>query len=117
MIAGRRDYVESFFDTSTDYASTRRQRCALNSGARSFRLRAQSAGSALMDERMREGIPMDAWSGRVVRMTRGIWLPLIAVAGALLAACSGEGDGSVGVGSGQDPDPVAPDFPIAYTKG
>ena len=28
-----------------------------------------------------------------------------------------QGDGSVGVGSGQDPDPVAPDFPIAYTKG
>ena len=27
------------------------------------------------------------------------------------------GDGSVGVGSGQDPDPVAVDFPIAYTKG
>jgi hypothetical protein len=34
-----------------------------------------------------------------------------------LAACSGGGDGSVGVGSGQDPDPVALDFPIAYTKG
>ncbi len=33
-----------------------------------------------------------------------------------LAACSG-GDGSVGVGTGQDPDPVALDFPIAYTKG
>ena len=37
---------------------------------------------------------------------------------ALLAACSGgNGDGSVGIGSGQDPDPVALDFPIAYTKG
>jgi len=36
--------------------------------------------------------------------------------GALLAAC-GSSDGSVGVGSGQDPDPVALDFPIAYTKG
>ena len=34
----------------------------------------------------------------------------------LLGACSG-GDGSVGVGSGQDPDPVALDFPVAYTKG
>jgi hypothetical protein len=33
----------------------------------------------------------------------------------LLAGCSS--DGSVGVGSGQDPDPVAVDFPIAYTKG
>jgi Hydrazine synthase alpha subunit middle domain/WD40-like Beta Propeller Repeat len=37
-------------------------------------------------------------------------------AAALLAACSG-GDGSVGIGTGQDPDPVAVDFPIAYTKG
>src|SRR5688572_23863512 len=35
----------------------------------------------------------------------------------MLAACSGGGDGSVGIGSGQDPDPVAPDFAIAYTKG
>jgi hypothetical protein len=35
---------------------------------------------------------------------------------ALVAACGGS-DGSVGVGSGQDPDPVALDFPIAYTKG
>jgi hypothetical protein len=35
---------------------------------------------------------------------------------ALLAACGG-GDGSVGIGTGQDPDPVALDFPIAYTKG
>lgn len=36
---------------------------------------------------------------------------------AMLAACTGGGDGSVGVGSGQEPDPVAVDFPIAYTKG
>jgi len=35
----------------------------------------------------------------------------------LAGACSGDSDGSVGVGSGQDPDPVALDFPIAYTKG
>jgi hypothetical protein len=34
----------------------------------------------------------------------------------MLAACGGS-DGSVGVGTGQDPDPVALDFPIAYTKG
>ena len=33
-----------------------------------------------------------------------------------LVACS-SGDGSVGIGSGQSPDPVAPDFAIAYTKG
>lgn len=45
-------------------------------------------------------------------------LPLAAAAAtaALLAACGG-GDGSVGIGTGQDPDPVVPDFPIAYTKG
>jgi hypothetical protein len=41
----------------------------------------------------------------------------LALAALLLAACSGDGDGSVGIGSGQNPDPVAPDFPIAYTKG
>ena len=39
------------------------------------------------------------------------------LAAALAAGCSGDSDGSVGVGSGQDPDPVALDFPIAYTKG
>jgi hypothetical protein len=36
---------------------------------------------------------------------------------ALFVAGCGSNDGSVGVGSGQDPDPVALDFPIAYTKG
>ena len=35
----------------------------------------------------------------------------------MIAACGGGSDGSVGIGTGQDPDPVAPDFPIAYTKG
>ncbi|MGD2167235.1 MAG: hypothetical protein PVF63_03950 [Gammaproteobacteria bacterium] len=39
-----------------------------------------------------------------------------ALCASVLGACSGS-DGSVGVGSGQDPDPVAVDFPIAYTKG
>lgn len=43
------------------------------------------------------------------------WIFGVAAAG-VLAGCS-SGDGSVGVGSGQDPDPVALDFPIAYTKG
>jgi hypothetical protein len=38
------------------------------------------------------------------------------VVAACLTACGGS-DGSVGVGSGQDPDPVALDFPVAYTKG
>lgn len=32
-----------------------------------------------------------------------------------VVACSG--DGGTGIGSGQNPDPVAVDFPIAYTKG
>jgi hypothetical protein len=50
-------------------------------------------------------------------MSKRYWLLLIGSAAIALAGCSGsEGDGSVGVGSGQDPDPVAPDFPIAYTK-
>jgi hypothetical protein len=55
--------------------------------------------------------------------TRNVWQAWLRRAAALmfaaatLAACSGEGDGSVGIGTGQDPDPVAPDFPIAYTKG
>ena len=43
-------------------------------------------------------------------------LAVAVLSASILAACSG-GDGSVGVGSGQDPDPVAVDFPIAYTKG
>ncbi len=43
-------------------------------------------------------------------------LALVGVAAVFLAAC-GSSDGSVGVGSGQQPDPVAPDFAIAYTKG
>jgi len=41
---------------------------------------------------------------------------LFSALGFLLVGCGGS-DGSVGVGSGQDPDPVAIDFPIAYTKG
>jgi hypothetical protein len=40
---------------------------------------------------------------------------LIAALAFAVSACSS--DGSTGVGSGQDPDPVAVDFPIAYTKG
>ena len=46
------------------------------------------------------------------RGASGITLALVVVA----AGCGGN-DGSVGFGSGQDPDPVAIDFPIAYTKG
>ena len=44
------------------------------------------------------------------------WAALLVVAGMALAGC-GASDGSVGVGTGQQPDPVAPDFAIAYTKG
>ena len=46
---------------------------------------------------------------------RGMTLALGAVIVSLVA-CGGN-DGSVGIGSGQDPDPVAIDFPIAYSKG
>jgi hypothetical protein len=42
--------------------------------------------------------------------------PVILLA-VVLAGCGSTGDGSVGIGSGQSPDPVAPDFAIAYTKG
>ena len=41
---------------------------------------------------------------------------VILLVGVVVAACS-RNDSSVGVGSGQAPDPVALDFPIAYTKG
>jgi hypothetical protein len=44
------------------------------------------------------------------------WTALLVLAGFALAGC-GSSDGSVGVGTGQQPDPVAPDFAIAYTKG
>jgi hypothetical protein len=54
-----------------------------------------------------------AWRSRVVALGfRKLALPFAVIS---MAACSG--DGSTGVGSGQDPDPVALDFPIAYTKG
>jgi len=47
---------------------------------------------------------------------RLIWSAALLAGLSGLAGC-GDSDGSVGVGSGQDPDPVALDFPIAYTKG
>ena len=63
----------------------------------------------------------NAGSDRVGRMLMGpfigrAWAVLLAVAAMALAGC-GSSDGSVGVGTGQQPDPVAPDFAIAYTKG
>jgi hypothetical protein len=63
-----------------------------------------------------EGLAMNT-SASISHESRGFirWAALAAV-GAVLAGC-GSSDGSVGVGSGQDPDPVALDFPIAYTKG
>src|SRR5687768_7240653 len=57
--------------------------------------------------------------------TRNVWQACLrhgrsvalVLAAAAVSACSGDGDGSVGIGTGQGPDPVALDFPIAYTKG
>lgn len=59
---------------------------------------------------------MRAWIDRVVSILKRATAPLCGGALVLLAGCGG-GDGSVGVGQGQEPDPVAPDFAIAYTKG
>jgi len=59
---------------------------------------------------------MNAWSDRVINMLERRWLPLVLL-GTVLAGCGSTGDGSPGIGSGQQPDPVAPDFAIAYTKG
>jgi hypothetical protein len=60
----------------------------------------------------------NAWSGVVMEALRKRGAAIAtAIASLLLAACGGGGDGSVGVGQGQQPDPVAPDFAIAYTKG
>ena len=59
---------------------------------------------------------MNAWSDRAIYMFERRCLPLALLVMAL-AGCGSTGDGSVGIGSGQNPDPVAPDFAIAYTKG
>ena len=59
---------------------------------------------------------MSAWSDRVIYMFERRCLPLVLL-GVVLAGCSSTGDGSPGIGSGQSPDPVAPDFAVAYTKG
>lgn len=53
---------------------------------------------------------------RIVELRLNSKRLLLFCAAAWLTACGGS-DGSVGVGTGQDPDPVALDFPIAYTKG
>lgn len=50
------------------------------------------------------------------RSRDGLLLAAIVVLAGVVAACS-RNDSAVGVGSGQSPDPVALDFPIAYTKG
>src|SRR3970040_697656 len=69
-------------------------------------------------ELTREGFPMSKSArndhGGLARARDGG--AVLGFMSALLAACGG-GDGSVGIGTGQDPDPVALDFPIAYTKG
>lgn len=62
-----------------------------------------------------------AWSDLVkprwVAPMHGVAHRVAVAAAAVAAAGCGGGDGSVGIGSGQEPDPVAVDFPIAYTKG
>src|SRR4029079_3930634 len=59
---------------------------------------------------------MSARSNRVIYMFERRCLPLALLA-VVLAGCGSTGDGSPGIGSGQSPDPVAPDFAVAYTKG
>src|SRR5215831_18970985 len=59
---------------------------------------------------------MSAWSDRAIYMIERRCLPLVLL-GIVLAGCGSTGDGSPGIGSGQSPDPVAPDFAVAYTKG
>jgi hypothetical protein len=58
----------------------------------------------------------NAWSD-VVDNVRKLGPRVAVTTASLLVAACGGGDGSVGVGEGQQPDPVAPDFAIAYTKG
>ncbi|MGW8370606.1 MAG: hypothetical protein ACWGPN_18235, partial [Gammaproteobacteria bacterium] len=53
----------------------------------------------------------------VLRSTQDRLLRVLAVAATAAVTACGNSDGSVGVGTGQDPDPVALDFPVAYTKG
>jgi hypothetical protein len=66
----------------------------------------------------REGNPMSA-RARIekLRLNPKRLLSIAAIVVATSLTACGGGDGSVGVGSGQDPDPVALDFPVAYTKG
>ena len=54
--------------------------------------------------------------GRASRIGMGARAALLGTLSLVLGGCGGS-DGSVGIGGGQDPDPVAIDFPIAYTKG
>ncbi len=124
MITGRRDYVESRFEASRDYARPRRSLSVTR--VRSLRWTARvelQIDHGFLDDEMSEGLPMgtNAGSDRVGRMWLSqfigrAWAALLVVAGMALAGC-GASDGSVGVGTGQQPDPVAPDFAIAYTKG
>ena len=124
MITGRRDYVESRFEASRDYARPRRSLSVTR--VRSLRWTARvelQIDHGFLDDRTSEGLSMgtNAGSDRVGRMLMGpfigrAWAVLLAVAAMALAGC-GSSDGSVGVGTGQQPDPVAPDFAIAYTKG
>ncbi|HEX7079691.1 MAG TPA: hypothetical protein VF329_01590 [Gammaproteobacteria bacterium] len=62
------------------------------------------------------GIPVESVR-RMPGRAPGLGVACLTVLIGAVAGCSGDSDGSLGVGSGQEPDPVALDFPIAYTKG
>lgn len=51
------------------------------------------------------------------RITALIVIRRVLVVGGLLGVAACSGDGGTGIADGQSPDPVAIDFPIAYTKG
>ena len=112
MITQRRHYVASARKDSRHYAS--------DGSARREASFARRRISLTSDAVFKEGPRAHEAVRREDAARRPIAARLAAVAAAAVAfglAGCGSSDGSVGVGSGQEPDPVAIDFPIAYTKG